>query len=224
MASEIYVKLSEMDRPSKPVNDSDLVFIAQNESGVVESKAAAISDLRSLLNFENAFTSTTQGLTGTVAGQIFYVYTDGTKTSVFGYTNRNGVAEQILDGTGNPVKYYNQTALATLVDIPTYVNSLTELRAVVPKKDKQIYILRNYKENGVQYGNGGTFIYDITDTTTADNTALTVVTSSGARLKREIQNGEIEIDWFFNPGTDTTDYSLTVNRASAFVAVTGEEW
>lgn len=222
--TDIYVKLSEMDRPAKPVNDTDLVFIAQKEESTIQSKAMALSDLRSLLNFENAFTSTTQGLTGTVAGQIFYVYTDGTKTSVFGYTNRNGIAEQILDGTGNPVKYYTQTALATLVDTPTYVNSLTELRAVVPKKDKQIYILRNYKANGVQYSNGGTFIYDITDTTTADNTALTVVTSSGARLKREIQNGQIEIDWFFNPGTDTVDYSLTINRASAFVAVTGTEW
>lgn len=222
--ADIQVKLSQMDRPTKPVNDTDLVYIAQKENSTIQSKAMAVSDLRSLLNFENAFTSTAQGLTGTVAGQIFYVYTDGTKTSVFGYTNRNGIAEQILDGAGNPIKYYTQAALASVVDTPTYVNSLTELRAVNPKKDKQIYILRNYKANGVQYGNGGTFIYDITDTTTADNTALTVVTSSGARLKREIQNGQIEIDWFFNPATDTVDYSLTINRASAFVAVTGEEW
>lgn len=100
MASEIYVKLSEMDRPSKPVNDSDLVFIAQNESGVVESKAAAISDLRALLNFENAYTTTALGLADTAANQIFYVYTDSSKTAVNGYVNRNGVAEGLTDGNG----------------------------------------------------------------------------------------------------------------------------
>lgn len=100
MASEIYVKLSEMDRPSKPVNDSDLVFIAQNESGVVESKAAAISDLRALLNFENAYATTSLGLADTAANQIFYVFVDATKTTVKSYINRNGVAETIVNADG----------------------------------------------------------------------------------------------------------------------------
>lgn len=100
MASEIFVKLSEMDRPSKPVNDSDVVFIAQNEAGITESKAMEISDLRSLLNFENAFTTTVAGLAGTVPNQIFYVYVDAEKTTVKAYVNRNGVAEQIFNSDG----------------------------------------------------------------------------------------------------------------------------
>lgn len=103
MASEIYVKLSEMDRPSKPVNDSDLVFIAQSESGVVESKAMPVSDLRALLNFENAYTTTTLGLADTEANQIFYVYTDNNRLTVNGYINRNGIAEALVDADSNPI-------------------------------------------------------------------------------------------------------------------------
>lgn len=103
MANEIYVKLSEMDRPSKPVNDTDLVLIAQNENGVIESKGMALSDLRSLLNFENAFTTTVAGLAGTVPNQIFYVYADAEKLTVNPYYNRNGVAEAIVDSDSKQI-------------------------------------------------------------------------------------------------------------------------
>lgn len=103
MAGEIYVKLSEMDRPSKPVNDVDLVYIAQQSSGAVDSKAMSITDLRKLLNFENAFSSVAAGLSGTSANQIFYVYTSAKKETVNAYVNRNGIAESVVDSDSNPI-------------------------------------------------------------------------------------------------------------------------
>lgn len=114
MASEIYVKLSEMDRPAKPVNDSDLVFIAQSESGVVESKAMAVSDLRALLNFENGYATTSLGLADTAANQIFYVYTDSNKIAVNAYVNRSGIAEPVLDNNSVKKVFYTQKGIDLL--------------------------------------------------------------------------------------------------------------
>lgn len=114
MASEIYVKLSEMDRPAKPVNDSDLVFIAQTESGVVESKAMAVSDLRALLNFENGYTTTTLGLAATTSNQFFYVYTDSNKIAVNAYVNRSGIAEPVLDNNSVKKVFYTQKGIDLL--------------------------------------------------------------------------------------------------------------
>lgn len=137
MDSEIYVKLSEMDRPSKPVNDSDLVFIAQTESGITESKAMSVSDLRALLTFENAYTTISLGLAATSANQIFYVYTDNQRLSVNPYYNRNGVAEAIVDDDGvkkvfykgeqtenNTQKITNSSAISVLDYIPVKYHTL----------------------------------------------------------------------------------------------------
>lgn len=123
MASEIYVKLSEMDRPAKPVNDSDLVFIAQSESGVVESKAMAVSDLRALLNFENAYTTTALGLAATTANQIFYVYTDSNKVAVNPYVNRSGIAEAVLDSSGTKKVFYTQKGISKVEETTEEIKS-----------------------------------------------------------------------------------------------------
>lgn len=122
MASEIYVKLSEMDRPSKPVNDSDLVFIAQADGSIIESKAMTVSDLRALLNFENAYTTTALGLADTTANQFFFVFTDTTKTQVKAYINRAGVAEVLNDPDGSPLIYRTRKGLNNLVGKDELIN------------------------------------------------------------------------------------------------------
>lgn len=64
---------------------------------------------------------------------------------------------------------------------------------------------------------GGLFKLDSSDNTSSDDTALTIVTSNGARYKRILPtDGEYQIDWWFDPATDQDDYSLTFQRCANF--------
>lgn len=159
--SEIYVKLSELSRPSTPVNDSDVVFISQLNDTENISTAMPISDLRDLLNFETAYDTTTIGLSKTKANQIFYVYTDSQKLSVNPYYNRNGIAEAITDSTGDKLQY---TTLLFMQKWFTYygyslikeVPSFAALRTLPVLVEGQKVKLRGYYEN-TDVG-GGKFI------------------------------------------------------------------
>lgn len=159
--ADIYVKLSELSRPSTPVNDSDVVFISQLNNTENISSAMSISDLRDLLNFETAFETTTAGLAATTANQIFYVYTDGQKLAVNPYYNRNGVAEAIVDSNSNKLVY---STLAFLQQWFTYygyslikeVPSFASLRTLPVLVEGQKVKLRSYYADGTT--GGGEFI------------------------------------------------------------------
>lgn len=159
--ADIYVKLSELSRPSAPVNDSDVVFISQLNNTENISSAMSISDLRDLLNFETAFETTTAGLTATTANQIFYVYTDGQKLAVNPYYNRNGVAEAIVDSNSNKLVY---STLAFLQQWFTYygyslikeVPSFASLRTLPVLVEGQKVKLRSYYDGGDS--GGGEFV------------------------------------------------------------------
>lgn len=120
--ADIYVKLSELSRPSTPVNDSDVVFISQLNNTENTSSAMSISDLRNLLNFETAFDSTVAGLSNTSANQIFFVYTDDTKTKVRAYVNRSGIAEVMNDADGSPLLYRTRKGLNILAGKDELIN------------------------------------------------------------------------------------------------------
>nr|DAX06982.1 MAG TPA: tailspike protein [Bacteriophage sp.] len=159
--ADIYVKLSELSRPSTPVNDSDVVFISQLNNAENISSAMSISDLRDLLNFETAFETTTAGLAATTANQIFYVYTDGQKLAVNPYYNRNGVAEAIVDSNSNKLVY---STLAFLQQWFTYygyslikeVTSFASLRTLPVLVEGQKVKLRSYYDGG--NSGGGEFV------------------------------------------------------------------
>lgn len=107
MANDITVKLSTMDRATEALNDSDLVFVSQVNKTTDVSVALTVTQLRSHLNFENAFTSAALGLAGTTTNEVFFVYTDANKTAVNKYTNRGSIAEPELDTATGLIKVYN---------------------------------------------------------------------------------------------------------------------
>lgn len=159
--ADIYVKLSELSRPSTPVNDSDVVFISQLNNTENVSTAMSISDLRDLLNFENAFETTTAGLAATTANQIFYVYGDSQKLSVNPYYNRNGVAEAVTDSAGNKLIYNTLTFMQQWFTYYGYslikeVPSFAALRSLPVLVEGQKIKLKSYYENGNT--GGGDFI------------------------------------------------------------------
>lgn len=159
--ADIYVKLSELSRPSTPVNDSDVVFISQLNNTENVSSAMSISDLRELLNFETAFDSTVAGLNGTVPNQVFYVYSDSQKLSVNPYYNRNGVAEAITDSNGNKLIYNTINFLQQWFTYYGYslikeVPSFASLRTLPVFVEGQKVKLKSYYDGG--NSGGGEFV------------------------------------------------------------------
>ncbi len=159
--SEIYVKLSELSRPSTPVNDSDVVFISQLNNNENLSAAMSISDLRDILNFKNAYSTTVAGLAATTANQIFYVYTDNQKLSVNPYYNRNGVAEAIVDVNGNKLVYSTLSFMQQWFTYYGYslikeVPSIEDLRTLPVLIDGQKVKVRGFRAPSL-YG-GGEFV------------------------------------------------------------------
>lgn len=229
--SEIYVKLSELSRPSTPVNDSDVVFISQLNDTENISTAMPISDLRDLLNFETAYDTTTIGLSKTKANQIFYVYTDSQKLSVNPYYNRNGIAEAITDSTGDKLQY---TTLLFMQKWFTYygyslikeVPSFAALRTLPVLVEGQKVKLRGYYEN-TDVG-GGTFIGHIG---TATDDGGVIASGSGFYWERaNAKNSSIDIFSFGAkdnsiPDNESYDNRIaiqkTVDYANAYYLATG---
>ncbi|TMV48609.1 hypothetical protein FE783_16260 [Paenibacillus mesophilus] len=61
-------------------------------------------------------------------------------------------------------------------------------------------------------GQEGSFYYDSSDTTSADNTGTVLVTASGARFKR-IYDSTLNVKWFGAKGNGTTDDSQAIDAA-----------
>lgn len=92
---------------------------------------------------------------------------------------------------------------------PVVVPTITALRAIDSNRTDVIYYLGDVKRRGF-------WKYDSTDTTSIDNTGTVIVTNDGKRLKREIENGILQVDWFNIVGDGITDDISGIQAALAF--------
>ena len=83
------------------------------------------------------------------------------------------------------------------------------LRTIEPEKDGQRITVIGYY-SAIPLVGGGTFQYDISDTTSADDSGCIIVTSGGKRWKR-ILSGLPRVTWFGAVGDGVTDDSASFN-------------
>lgn len=146
MAESVPVSLSGLDRVTGALNDSDLVLVSQINTANKESAALALSQLRSHLDFDIAYTTTTAGMAGTELNEIFFVYTDTAKTTLNKYTNRGTSAEQEIGSDNLAVRYFSREATEVLSDFKdglTKSDGVKAIRAARVKPTNDVSALSN---------------------------------------------------------------------------------
>lgn len=157
-------RISELK--SKPIlNDADLIPVSVPANDVFTSGAGSVSGLRKQLNFENAVSSTSEGLSLTQNGQIFHVNTDSGDNFIYEFINSNGIALPVYEPDGVTQKrYISPDAVTTTVqsfelelssDVLTITDPLGFSHSRITKEGEVITPLVQMSQNGIHSGNIG---------------------------------------------------------------------
>lgn len=154
------IKISQLDDVNR-INDNDIVPFTNNDMGDSQTRKIRLDSLRDHLNYANAYTTTQEGLSNSIPGQIFHVYIDATKLDVNAYRNDSGQATLINDAEGNPVKGTTGNFLNYLRSPLGYtaigrLDSFQALRTTKPPFDGAVIEVNGYLEGGTD--GGGCFV------------------------------------------------------------------
>lgn len=208
-------KISEL--PSKTiVAENDLIAVAGSDG----TDKVKLGDLRTSINYDNAFNSLQEGIAGTAVGGTFHVYVDDSKMLVNEYIRVGAGASPVIDVNGDPVILTTgnyQSSLSTEISsmyLP-FVSSFDKLRDIKPAYEGCKIQLRSYNE-GKGKG-GGTFIGHLV--ARGDNRA-TIANRAGAAFHWERENAiplTPEMAGAFGDGTvdDTIALRAIINLAAA---------
>lgn len=116
------------------------------------------------------------------------------------YGNSHSVTESVYENSGRR-RVPDLLSMNLLVAV-----TIAELRAMTsPEPDVVYYVSDSGKE--------GHFHYDPADSATPDNTGTVIVSSSGARLKRILEAGTVNVAWFGAAGDGITDDAPAIQAA-----------
>jgi lysophospholipase L1-like esterase len=101
----------------------------------------------------------------------------------------------------------------------TFLANVTLLRTLDPTISGQKVAVGGFTSDGD--GGGGQWFYDTSDTTSADNGGMVVVTAQGKRWKRIIQNGWIALEAFGAKGDGIANDVAAINNALVASAASG---
>ncbi|WPH68637.1 hypothetical protein [Stenotrophomonas phage BUCTxx100] len=121
---------------------------------------------------------------------------------------------------------YNTSDVGTQLDNFNYdfANKVVDSVAVLRNLTAGKLVRRTLVKNSAGYANGGEFVADPLDTTTADDGVFTIISKDNIRFKRSLPaSGRYQIDWWYDPTTDSADYSLVINKAANFVKTSNSD-
>ncbi|CAI0767935.1 Uncharacterised protein [Serratia entomophila] len=127
-------RISELEE-SLSLNDSDVFPVSSHIFEGFETRKSSLSNLRSLIYFDNAETDTNTGINNTVDGQTFYVWRTSERVWVDEFKNDNNIA------TPTGKKYVSYAGFLTLID------NVNEMISSISNDDRNYVIDEIYTNN-----------------------------------------------------------------------------
>lgn len=151
--ADISKKISELNGTSG-LTEKTIIPVVVTET---ETNATTVSELRSIMFFDTAFTDLQDGLASSDKNEIFYTFKDGTKDTVLGWMNLGGDNySPLVDLNGNQVELPTSTGLSQVPTLTKGIKSFATLRLTKPKFEGQRVSLTGWNE-GTNIG-GGEFV------------------------------------------------------------------
>lgn len=123
---------------------------------------ATVGQLRSTLNFDNAFESVEEGQAATKENQIFYVYTDDSKGTVAGWVNSGIGVSALVGGDGNQITNVTGKFLKNTVG-KVELGSTTEGEGAYLSGWQRNFVLGTIDNIAQSLNSGSIELYEYTD-------------------------------------------------------------
>lgn len=183
--TNLSIKISNLPRV-EDIGENGIFPIAVSETEELTA-GATVTQVRSLLSFENAFSTIQEGLDNTELDNRFYVYTDTSKHFVRGFLKSTAGELKIISSEGTDLIYVTSRGINDLSLKNTPIASIADLRLFEPLSDDHTVQVSSYYANDFSQG-GGKFYFDPADGTSVDDGVFTFVTPNGARWKRSLSS------------------------------------
>lgn len=189
MAATDPIKISQLP-VNKSRSENDILPVVDKIGRVTES--ISIGSIRETMDLSGAFNTVSDGVNAVLNNADFFVYTDPFKKELALKYKRSGSGAIVYtDENAIPIVY---TTRKFQLSQPIQVSSYNDLRGLKFLRDKQRIELT--LEINARVYNHGIFVVDLSDKTSVDDGGVYIVTTSGVRMRRVMNDGNMHLVWF----------------------------